>query len=200
MDNRDVRAHILKEFYDQEMRDEYRGTDPGEFAQRLGVPKRQVEVALKYLVDMGLIKGEYVASTDVPVTMGIAALGLDLVDDPKNSDGLYEINQQIIQVTGPVYGQIAQAQAGSEVTQTRAIGNFVHLEQLVDSHHEIGASEREALKQCLREIHDELEHEQISTSRLGKLLEQAKQYSWLYPLIIEMIMKTLKTVITGQSG
>ena len=198
MDNTDVRAHVLREFYDQEMLSGCGSIDPGKFAERLGVPRRQVEVALKYLVDMELVKGEYVAGTDVPVTMGITALGMDFVDNPRI--GQYEINQQIIHVAGPVYGQITQAQAASEVTQTQVIGSFVHLEQLVDNHHEIEASAREALKQCLREIHNELEHEQISTSRLGKLLEQAKQYSWLYPLVIETILKALKTAITGQPG
>jgi len=78
------------------------------------------------------------------------------------------------------------------------VGSFVHLEQLIDSHREIEVSEREALKRCLREIQGELGQEQISKSRLRKLLEQAKQYSWLYPLVIETILKTLKTVMTGQ--
>lgn len=84
------------------------------------------------------------------------------------------------------------------MTQTQTVGSFVHLEQLIDSHREIEVSEREALKRCLREIQGELGQEQISKSRLRKLLEQAKQYSWLYPLVIETILKTLKTVMTGQ--
>jgi hypothetical protein len=187
--NSEVRAHVLKEFYDQEMRNEYRGID-SEFGKHLGVPRRQVEVALKYLVDMGLVKGTYVGGTDLPVTMGITALGLDVVDEPQKFSDQYEITQQVIQVTGSVYGQIAQAQQQSQVTQVQY--NFQDLERLIEGHTELAASERQDLKDRLIEIEQELRKDSFSQSKVRRLLESMKKYEWLFPLVVEAIVRLMK--------
>lgn len=189
MKNSEVRAHVLKEFYDQEMRNEYRGID-SEFGKHLGVPRRQVEVALKYLVDMGLVKGTYVGGTDLPVTMGITALGLDVVDEPQKFSDQYEITQQVIQVTGSVYGQIAQAQQQSQVTQVQY--NFQDLERLIEGHTELAASERQDLKDRLIEIEQELRKDSFSQSKVRRLLESMKKYEWLFPLVVEAIVRLMK--------
>jgi predicted nucleotide-binding protein len=57
------------------MKGSYEGLNVAEFAQKRGIPQRNVEVAARHLVDSGLLKGEYVAGTDVPVIMGITAAG-----------------------------------------------------------------------------------------------------------------------------
>jgi predicted nucleotide-binding protein len=71
----EVRLEVLRHYYEQEMKGSYQGLDVAEFAQKRGIPRRNVEVAVKHLVDSGLLNGEYVAGTDVPVVMGIATEG-----------------------------------------------------------------------------------------------------------------------------
>lgn len=57
------------------MKGSYQGLNVAEFAQKWGTPQRKAEVAVKHLVDSGLLDGEYVAGTDVPIVMGITAQG-----------------------------------------------------------------------------------------------------------------------------
>jgi predicted nucleotide-binding protein len=71
----EVRLDVLRHFYEQEMKGSYEGLNVAEFAQKQRIPQRNVEVAARHLVDLGLLKGEYVAGTDVPVIMGITAAG-----------------------------------------------------------------------------------------------------------------------------
>jgi len=186
MKNPDVRAHVLREFYDQEMRNEYHGIDSADFAKRIRVPQRQIEVALKYLVDTGLLKGTYVAGTDVPRVFGIAALGMDVVDNPSKFRDI-EINQQIISVSGPVYGPITQAQQSSHVTQ-----DWGDVTVDIDRHEGITSEERESIKRIVKDLEKLLSQDNISQSRLQEILTSLKRYNWLYPIILNIVQKILK--------
>lgn len=188
MSNADVRARVLREFYDQEMRGEHRGIESGDFARQHGIPQRQVEVALKYLVDMGLLRGFYVLGTDVPVIMRITALGLDVVDNPRRFPEI-EINPQIIQISGSVYGPIGQARDQSQVVQT--IGGFSELEQLIDRRDELEQEEKMKLRGLLQELERELQQDSFSRSKVGKLLEVFRTYDWLFPLVKQMVTKAI---------
>lgn len=181
----------MRGLYEQEMRGGYSGIDPADFANRLGVPQRQVEVALKYLVDVGLLKGEYVISSDVPLIAGITASGIDFVENPKRLGGGYDVNQQIIQVTGPVYAPIAQAQGGSQISQV--VDSFRDVELAIDAHTEVPEPERAVLKERLRKLEQALRQDQISKSRLSGILQHLKKYAWLYPLIIQLLIKILES-------
>ena len=75
-DNEEIRQRILKHFYDQEMAGTHLSIDVGEFAKTLQVPARQLEVALKILVEAGFLKGTFVVGTDVPIVFGITARGM----------------------------------------------------------------------------------------------------------------------------
>jgi hypothetical protein len=192
--NSDVRAHVLKDYYDKEMRGEQGGINPEEFAKRLGVPRRQVEVALKYLVDMGLLNGTYVLGTDVPITWGITSLGMDVVDNPEKFQNRFEINQQTINISGDVSGQIAQVQGQSQVVQTA--NNLEDLKRLVDNHTEVPLPEKVVLKDQLQAIQQELQKDQISTKTIGKLMQPLQKYEWLYPLALDVVTKLIKKAVS----
>lgn len=194
--NSEVRAHVLREFYDQEMRGEFRGLDLAELAKRIGVPVRQVQVALKYLVDMGLLNGQYVLGTDVPIVMGITALGMDVIDDPQKFLGRFEINQQTVEIMGPNYGQIAQGQQGSMIGQTQALNTFEEAERLIDARDGVSSPEKEQLKTSVKEIDFELKKDRFSVDRIKTLLGSLRKYEWLYPLIVNLVERSLKSLLS----
>jgi DNA-binding transcriptional ArsR family regulator len=185
MRNADVRAHVLRELYDQEMRGEFHGLSPKDFAMRIGVPQRQIEVALKYLVDMGLLKGTYVVGTDVPIVFGITALGMDVVDNPRKFPDV-EVTQQIVQVSGDVYSPITQVQGSSTVIQS-----FGDLSNEVDKHQEVPPEERSELKHRLEELTHLFDEDSVSRTRLNEILSYLRKYSWLYPTAVEIVRKML---------
>lgn len=117
------------------------------------------------------------------------------VSGPRKFSDQYEINQQVVQVVGSVYGQIAQAQQESQVTQVQY--NFQDLERLVEEHTEINASERQTLKDRVREIEQELRKDSFSQSKVRKWLESKKKYQWLFPLIVEAIERLLKSSLVS---
>lgn len=163
--------------------------DKDKFAQLLGIPVRHVEVALKYLVEAGLLKGTFRIGSDVPFIFGIATMGIDFVENPTKFGGKFAINQQTIQVGGNVYGSIAQAQENSQTVQT--IVTFEDVEKLIEQHKEVDPPEREKIKELLGELRNELSKESHSSSRLTTLLEHFKKYGWLYYPLLELATKTL---------
>ena len=185
MSNADVRAHVLRELYDQEMREGFRGFNATDFAKKVGVPQRQVEVALKYLVDMGLVNGTYVIGTDVPVIMGITALGMDVVDNPRKFPNI-AVTQQIVQVSGDVYSPIMQVQGSSNVIQ-----KFGDLSNEIDKHQDIGLAERKEIKHKLEELQSLLNQDDMSRARLNHILDYLKKYSWVYQPAVEIVRKVL---------
>lgn len=188
MSNADVRAHVLREFYDQEMHGQFRGFNPADFAGRMGIPARQVEVALKYLVDMGLLNGRYVLGTDVPVVFGITALGMDLVDSPRKFANV-EINQQIVQISGDVYAPITQAQNAATVTQ-----DFGNLSVAVEQRQDLSTQEKKTLMGMLSELSQIFQKKEISLARINEILAYMKKYTWLYPVVTEIVNRIWKTL------
>jgi len=77
MDDSEIRQRVLAKYYEMDKTGEPLLVSIGGWAESWGVPKRQVGFALKYLVDKGLLNGEYVAGTDIPLVMGITAAGID---------------------------------------------------------------------------------------------------------------------------
>jgi predicted nucleotide-binding protein len=55
--------------------------DINEWAERWGVSRREVEVALIYLVKRGSLSGEFVGGTDVPVVNDITDMGMEDYED-----------------------------------------------------------------------------------------------------------------------
>lgn len=100
MKDADVRAHVLKWYYEQEMSGTHHQMGIADFAKRLKLSRRQVEHALEYLVETGLLFGEKYAGSDVPYVLEIAPQGIDFVGDPEKFGDRYEINRQLIEVTG----------------------------------------------------------------------------------------------------
>lgn len=86
MENSEVRSHVLRELHSQEMQGVPLRIDPTGFANRIGAQRRQVEVALKNLVDMGWLDGEYVAGTDIPVIASITAAGVIAAEQSPQSE------------------------------------------------------------------------------------------------------------------
>lgn len=72
-----VRFSVLKEFYEQKIMGRDVSVDVEKWATQWGVSKRDVEVALIYLVRKGAINGEFVASTDVPTVSDISDIGME---------------------------------------------------------------------------------------------------------------------------
>jgi hypothetical protein len=82
-----VRFHILKECYEQKMKVGIVSPDSAKWAESWSVSKREIEVAIIYLVKRGALNGEFVGGTDVPVVWDISDIGMDDYESQlKNSD------------------------------------------------------------------------------------------------------------------
>jgi len=77
MDQSELRLRILKEYYEAERDGRNVSLDVEGLAKSWGVTKREIEFGVIYLVRGNLLRGEFVAGTDVPVVLGLTSIGVD---------------------------------------------------------------------------------------------------------------------------
>jgi predicted nucleotide-binding protein len=93
LDQSQVRFNVLREFYEQKLKGSNVSLATDEWAKRWGVSKREIEVALIYLVRRGSLSGDFVGGTDVPIVNDITDIGMEDYED--------QAKQNTISKTGP---------------------------------------------------------------------------------------------------
>ncbi|MGO9643660.1 MAG: TIR domain-containing protein [Candidatus Bathyarchaeia archaeon] len=77
MEQSEIRFNVLKEFYVQKLKGGNVSINIEEWTKRWEVSRREIEVALIYLVERGLLSGTFVGGTDVPIVMDITSSGME---------------------------------------------------------------------------------------------------------------------------
>ena len=165
MQNDEIKAKILRIFYDWEMTHPGDNLNTGYLPQQLsGVSKNLIDTNLLYLCKSHLLEGVSggFGTGPTPSEAQITPRGIDVVEKPELANQ-YSINLQILQV-GTVYGQVAQASQGATITQTQTM-TFDGLRRMVQDRQDINNDEKETIKKIL----DELE----TTAKQGTLTKKA---------------------------
>jgi len=191
MDNAEIRARILRFHYDSEM------NRPGDFFNidelpklMPDVPQNTLDANILYLCRSRLIECHMVCGRTTPPIARISPIGIDVVENPDRYSGRFSLNVQVLNV-GTNYGQLAQADRGSTVTQTETDSSFNDLRELVKTHSELTDADRERIDKVLANL-------EKTTNEGGltkKIIEEARQaladYGWLIPPLITVLAKAL---------
>src|SRR5271167_109870 len=170
MTNDEIRAKILRIFYDFEM------NRPGEYAstvylpqQLVDVPQNLIDTNLLYLCDSGLLHGTaFTFGTATPAMAKITPRGIDVVEKPELANQ-YSINLQILKV-GAVYGQVAQASQGATITQIQTM-TFDDLRKMVQDRQDIDADEKSAIQKILNELETNAKQETLTRKFMDESLK-----------------------------
>jgi predicted nucleotide-binding protein len=113
MDDSEIRLRILAKYYEMYKTGEPLKVSIPEWSDSWGVPKRQVGFALKYLVDSGSLKGEYVPGTDIPLVLDITAAGIDAFESHQAVGVLRTKGPEL--AAKPVAGEIVSAPTSKKI-------------------------------------------------------------------------------------
>ena len=186
MTNDEIRAKILRIFYDFEM------NRPGEYAstvylpqQLVDVPQNLIDTNLLYLCDSGLLHGTaFTFGTATPAMAKITPRGIDVVEKPELANQ-YSINLQILKV-GAVYGQVAQASQGATITQIQTM-TFDDLRKMVQDRQDIDADEKSAIQKILNELETNAKQETLTRKFMDESLKALAKYGWIIPPLTEVL-------------
>jgi len=137
LDNTEVRAKILRIFYDLEM------NVPGSFLKTAelpdlmpGVPQNLLDANTIYLFHSRLIEGFTSIDKAAPPITRITPMGINVVENPNAYSSQFSLNIRQLHI-GTNYGQVAQADRGAAVIQTQTYSSFNELRELVKTHSEL---------------------------------------------------------------
>jgi hypothetical protein len=186
MRNDEIRAKILRIFYDFEMTHPGEYMNPGYLPQQLaGISQNLIDTNLLYLCDSGLLHGEaYTIGSTTPGMVKITPIGIDVVERPDLANQ-YSINLQVLQV-GTVYGQVAQASQGATITQTQTM-TFDDLRKIVRDREDIDTAEKETIKKTLDELETGAQQGTLTKKTVDAARNGLAKYGWLLPSLIAVL-------------
>ncbi|MHA1215685.1 MAG: hypothetical protein ACTSPG_10325 [Candidatus Hodarchaeales archaeon] len=182
MDNKEIRASILKRLYDFHQKEPYNILELQDF--QLKVPENLLLGNLRYLNEKSLIEFKL----DMGGHSGyarITAFGIDVVENPEQFEGQFSINFNLIQVGGDVNAPIVQGH------QIDIVSSFNKLTKIVEERRDIGEEEKGEILEKLGELREVLSSEQLNKSQLEKLEKFLSKYGWLFPMVLKAIRKAL---------
>jgi hypothetical protein len=195
MRNDEIRAKILRVFYDFEMHHPGEYMNTSNISQQLrDVPKRLIDTNLPYLYDSELLhlEGPTVEGRGIyrpyratpPRTAKITLIGINVVRIPELANK-YAINVQRLQV-GPVDGKVSQASQSSVITQTQTI-TFDYLREMVQARQEINADEKAVIKLILGALETTAQQGSLTKNFMDETLKVFAKYRWLIPPLTEVL-------------
>ena len=186
MNNDEIRWKLLATAYHQWIKNGQVSLDGMRLARELGISEHEVGINLRYLYDRGLLLGELVAGTIVPIVFGITPSGIDLVEHPDAYQGAFAIRVQTINIDGDVYGQVAQ---GTIVQQSQKIPTYNEIRAIIREREDIDDSDKAKLTEAVSELERGISDGSITKTRLDQLKDYLSKYDWLWSLLAEMIRK-----------
>jgi hypothetical protein len=195
MRNDEIRAKILRVFYDFEMNHPGEYMNTSNLPQQLSdVPKKLIDTNLLYLLDSELLHREaltvegrgifrpYRATT--PSTAKITLIGINVVRIPELANK-YAINLQSLQAR-TVYGQVTQASQKAVITQTQTI-TFDYLREMVQARQEINANEKAVIKLILDALETTAQQGSLTKNFMDQSLKIFAKHRWLIPPLTEVL-------------
>jgi len=185
MDNKEIRAKILRVLYDHEMH------RPGEWLHVVYLGQAIPDVDpnlfianLNYLYGSGLIERKGIPSDAPLIHVRIGVIGTDVVENAEKAKD-YQINYQVLQI-GTNYGQVAQAATGNTISQTQQI-TFADLKKTVDDRTDISAEDKDNIKTILNELDKGIQDGTLAKKAIDSAKDTLAKYGWLIPPLTEVL-------------
>ncbi len=195
MRNDEVRAKILRVFYDFEANHPGEYMDTSYLTQQLSdVRKKLIDANLLYLCNSELLHPEALTvegsgiyrpyRATIPRTAKITIVGINVLRKPELASQ-YGINLQSLQVRA-LYGKVAQSNESATITQTPTI-TFEYLREMVRARQEIDADEKAVIKMILDALETTALQGSLTKNFMDESLKIFAEYSWLTPPLTEVL-------------
>jgi hypothetical protein len=199
MRNDEIRAKMLRIFYDFEMNHPGEYLDTSNLPQLLrSVPNKLIDTNLRYLFDLELLHAHALTvegkgifrpyrRATTPRTAKITIIGINVVRMPELANK-YAINLQFLQAR-TVHGKVRKASQNAAIIQEQTL-TFEALKRMIQDRQELTGNEKAVIKLILDALETTAQQGTLTKKFTDESLKIFSKYDWLIPPLTEVLKHT----------